>query len=95
MLADTDDDDDSDFDSGSNRGIFALHATPRPAPFAHGNPFAGLSEDDDDVEDEISDDMINKFSQWAKVRKAKTPKKVIQIASLKQLEDHVATDDNI
>ena len=93
MLADTDDDDDSDLDSVTHGGIFALRS--RPAPFAHDNPFAGLSEDDDDVEDEISDDMISQFSRWAKVRKAKKPKKVIQIASIKQLEDHVANNDNI
>ena len=94
MLADTDDDDDSDLDYGPTAEIFALHA--RPAPFAHDNPFAGLSEDDDDAEDEIPDDMVNKFSQWAhKVGKTKKPKKSIQIASLKQLEDHVANNDDI
>ena len=60
MLADTDDDDDSDLDSSPNGGIFALH--PRPAPFAHDNPFAELSEDDDDAEEEMPDGMINHFS---------------------------------
>ena len=68
-------DDDLDLDSQPPDGIFALQAKPRPAPFAHANPFADLSEDDGDAEDKLPENMVNQFSQWAhKVQKEKKPK---------------------
>ena len=50
MLGADTEDEDSDVDSEITKGIFALQAKPRPAPFADANPFAELSEDD--TEDE-------------------------------------------
>ena len=105
-LADTEDDDDSDFDDvdESYIGMFALTAvgTPSQKSFVDPNPFAELSEDDE----EMDEDVIAHFSQWAhKVNSASAnlqsvklkpkQKKSIQISSLKELDEQMASNPKL
>ena len=92
-LEDTDDDDDSDIGYDDDGSMFALRSAPTALPpksFADRNPF----EDLDDEEEELSDDLIDHFSKWAKVKakKQKSSMKSIQVSSLQDLDEQIATN---
>ena len=82
---------DSDSDSELLKtGIFALHKD--PPSFSHANPFQAIADDDDETEDELTDDLVSHFSNWAKTQTAKPKKKKtntsgpIRISSLSDLD---------
>ena len=91
-LEDTDDDDDSDLCYDDDT-MFALRSTTAPSPktFVHRNPF----EDLDDDEAEMSDDLIDHFSKWAKVKAKRQSHKHIQVSSLQDLDEHIALNPKV
>ena len=92
-LEDTDDDDDSDLSYDDDGSMFALRSTTAPSPksFVHRSPF----EDLDNEEAEMSDDLIEHFSKWAKVKAKRQSHKHIQVSSLQDLDEHIALNPKV